>query len=232
MSDPTKRNLPINLKPPFRRFPLESMSKVIRATSTFTPDSAPPELLRPNSGTGSSGAHAEAWNEFLRSPCSFRPKEPTDGQAVAFRRETNEFMAKARKEMQAPTGGGIDGDHTCGAPHGKHVRSQLVEELAGQPPQRQSRAGPARARSASRRRALKVHGSLRPEVEGRPTVNATGGIANPWLQWQQAAVDETINAARRMRWLLPSLLARHILKGVTPSEVVYGGKTGSSSSIT
>ncbi len=53
-------------------------------------------------------------------------------------------------------------------------------------------------------------------------MNLINDFTNPWLQWQQAAVDETLNTAQRMR-LLPSLLdrARQIRKGVTPSEVVY-----------
>src|ERR1022692_3075541 len=53
-------------------------------------------------------------------------------------------------------------------------------------------------------------------------MNDTNTFTNPWLQWQHAAVDETLNTVERMK-LLPSLLdrAKRIPKGVTPSEVVY-----------
>ena len=53
-------------------------------------------------------------------------------------------------------------------------------------------------------------------------MNATSQYSNPWLQWQEAAMDETLKQAYRMR-LLPSLFerAKRIRKGVTASEVVY-----------
>ncbi|HUC85653.1 MAG TPA: class III poly(R)-hydroxyalkanoic acid synthase subunit PhaC [Candidatus Acidoferrales bacterium] len=47
-------------------------------------------------------------------------------------------------------------------------------------------------------------------------------FSNPWLRWQEFAVEETWNNVQRMR-LLPSLVqrARSVRKGVTASEVVY-----------
>jgi len=53
-------------------------------------------------------------------------------------------------------------------------------------------------------------------------MNATSQFSNPWLQWQEAAIDETFRNAQRMR-LLPSLFERahRVRKGVTDSEVVY-----------
>src|SRR5262249_39329440 len=45
---------------------------------------------------------------------------------------------------------------------------------------------------------------------------------NLWIQWQQAALDETLAAARRALQL-PQIWPRiqSIRKGVTPSEVIY-----------
>jgi polyhydroxyalkanoate synthase len=53
-------------------------------------------------------------------------------------------------------------------------------------------------------------------------MNTTSHFSNPWLQWQEAMVDETMKSAQRMR-ILPSLFqrAKAIRKGVTTSEVVY-----------
>jgi polyhydroxyalkanoate synthase len=53
-------------------------------------------------------------------------------------------------------------------------------------------------------------------------MSTTSHFSNPWLQWQEAVVDEATKNAQRMR-LLPSLLerAQRVRKGVTASEVVY-----------
>src|SRR5262252_5938622 len=47
-------------------------------------------------------------------------------------------------------------------------------------------------------------------------------LTNPWLQWQQTLVDETITNFGRMAHI-PTIVrrAQQIRKGVTPSEVVY-----------
>jgi polyhydroxyalkanoate synthase len=53
-------------------------------------------------------------------------------------------------------------------------------------------------------------------------MNSAPSVTNPWIQWQRACLDETFAMAGRMSHF-PLLLqkARHIRKGVTPSEVVY-----------
>ncbi len=53
-------------------------------------------------------------------------------------------------------------------------------------------------------------------------MNENATLSNPWLQWQQAMVDETCAAMGRMSHF-PTLWqrARNIRKGVTPAEVVY-----------
>lgn len=151
MSDPTKEFA--DQSAAFQKIWLESMSKVIQATSTFTPDSAPPELLR-QIRDGILQALAEAWNEFLRSPQFQAGMKQWMEQAVAFRKESNEFMAKARKEMQAPTGSDIDAILLAVRHMEKRVLDR-VEELSGQLRELQSRAGQPRARSAGQSRAPK-----------------------------------------------------------------------------
>ena len=53
-------------------------------------------------------------------------------------------------------------------------------------------------------------------------MNAAGDLMNPWLQWQQALLDETFLNAQRLRQL-PSLIQsiQRVRKGASPSEVVY-----------
>ena len=105
MSDPTA-----NFTEPsaaFQKIWLESMSKLMQAAFTFTPNSAPPELLR-QIRNGILQALAETWNEFLRSPQFQENMKQWMDQAVAFRKMSNDFMAKAREEMQAPTSGDVD----------------------------------------------------------------------------------------------------------------------------
>lgn len=47
-------------------------------------------------------------------------------------------------------------------------------------------------------------------------------FTNPWVRWQQSAIDESVAMAGRLSHM-PTLFQRlkHIRKGVTPSEVVY-----------
>lgn len=91
----------------FQKLWLESMSKMMQAAFTFSPDSAPPELLK-EIRNGILGALSESWNEFLRSPQFQENTKQWMDNAMAFRRLSNDFMAKAREEMQAPTRNDID----------------------------------------------------------------------------------------------------------------------------
>jgi hypothetical protein len=86
----------------FQKIWMESMSKLMQAAFTFTPNSAPPELLR-EIRNGILQALAESWNEFLRSPQFQDGMKQWMDNAIAFRKMSNDFMAKARKEMQAPS---------------------------------------------------------------------------------------------------------------------------------
>jgi hypothetical protein len=91
----------------FQKIWLESMSKLMQTAFTFTPNSAPPELLR-QMRTGILQALSESWNEFLRSPKFQEGMKQWMDSAVGFRKMSNDFMGKVRKEMQAPTRDDID----------------------------------------------------------------------------------------------------------------------------
>jgi len=114
----------------FQKIWMESMSKLMHAAFTFTPNSAPPELLR-DIRNGILQALAESWNEFLRSPQFQDGLKQWMDNAVAFRKLSNDFMAKARKEMQAPSREDLDAV-MLSVRHAETRILDRVEELAQQ----------------------------------------------------------------------------------------------------
>ncbi|HZR17471.1 MAG TPA: hypothetical protein VFE51_09105 [Verrucomicrobiae bacterium] len=114
----------------FQKIWMESMSKLMQTAFTFTPDSPPPEVLR-QIRTGIFQALAESWQEFMRSPQFLEGMKQWMEGAVAFRRTTNDFMAKVRNEMQAPSREDIDSIMLSV----RHMETRLLdrlEQLAGQ----------------------------------------------------------------------------------------------------
>ncbi len=91
----------------FQKLCLETFSKAMQAAFKFTPDSAPPEILR-QVRAGIFQTLAESWDEFLRSPQFLEGMRQWMDNAVAFRKLTNEFMARARNDLQAPSRSDID----------------------------------------------------------------------------------------------------------------------------
>jgi hypothetical protein len=130
----------------FQKIWLESMSKLMQAAFTFTPNSAPPELLR-QIRSGILQALAESWNEFLRSPQFQEGMKQWMDSAVAFRKMSNDFMGKVRKEMQAPSRDDIDAVMLAV----RHMETRILdrlEELTKQLNEFQQQRGPAPTRSA------------------------------------------------------------------------------------
>jgi hypothetical protein len=91
----------------FQKMWVESMTKLMQTAFTFSPDSAPPEVLR-QIRSGIFQALAQSWEEFMRSPQFLDGMRQWMENAVAFRKMTNEFMAKVRNEVQAPSREDID----------------------------------------------------------------------------------------------------------------------------
>jgi len=132
---------------------LKSMSKAMQAAFAAAPDSPPPELAR-QIRDAIFQALAEAWNEFLRSPQFQASMKEWMEQAVAFRKASNDFMAKARKEMQAPTSGDVDAIMLAV----RHMETRIldrVEELSKQVQELEARAGKAKPQKARPRRTPK-----------------------------------------------------------------------------
>jgi hypothetical protein len=152
----------------FQKIWLGSMSKLMQAAFTFSPNSTPPELLR-EIRNGILQALGETWNEFLRSPQFQENMKQCMENAVAFRKHTNDFMAKVHKEMQTPSRDDIDTIQLTV----RHMETRildrleklakLIEELKpGTSAVKTSRTGAKaavrqpQARRASRRRAAKT----------------------------------------------------------------------------
>ena len=91
----------------FQKIWMDSASKMIQAGLAAGPNSAPPEVLR-QIRSGVFQALAESWEEFMRSPQFLEGMKQWMENAVAFRKVTGEFLAKARNEMQAPSRDDID----------------------------------------------------------------------------------------------------------------------------
>jgi hypothetical protein len=91
----------------FQRIWMESMSKLMQTAFTMTPNSPPPEVLKEIRG-GIFQALAQSWAEFMRSPQFLDSMKQWMESAIQFRKVTNDFMAKVRNEMQAPSRDDID----------------------------------------------------------------------------------------------------------------------------
>src|SRR5215831_5121785 len=128
----------------FQKIWLESASKMIQAGFAMGPNSAPPEVMR-QLRSGVFQALAETWEEFMRSPQFLEGMKQWMESAVAFRKITSEFLAKARNEMQAPSRDDMDTIML----NIRHIEKRLldrVEELSEQVRElKQTRTKSARA---------------------------------------------------------------------------------------
>ena len=139
MSSPDEKNNDPSAA--FQKIWLESMSKVMQAAFAATPDAAPPELLR-QIRAGIFEALAGSWNEFLRSPQFQENMRQWMEQAITFRKLSNDFMAKVRKEMQAPSRDDIDAVMLAV----RHMETRVldrVEKLAKQVEELERRSSPS-----------------------------------------------------------------------------------------
>ena len=141
----------------FQKIWSESMSRLMQAAFTFTPNSPPPEELMKRIRSGILEALAKSWEEFMRSPQFMEGMKQWMDNAVAFRKMSNDFMSNVRNQMQAPSR--EDTDSVMLAV--RHMETRIldrVEELAAEiqalkrgtkPSKRAARRAP----KASRKRA-------------------------------------------------------------------------------
>jgi hypothetical protein len=91
----------------FQKIWLETMSRMMQAACTISPNSSPPEIMR-QVRTGIFQALAASWDEFMRSPQFLEGVRQWMENAISFRKLTNDFMARVRTELQAPSRADID----------------------------------------------------------------------------------------------------------------------------
>ncbi len=91
----------------FQKLWAETATKIMQAAFTVTPNSPPPEVMRHIRG-GIFQALAASWDEFMRSPQFLEGMRQWLENAISFRKISNDFLAKARNELQAPSRDDMD----------------------------------------------------------------------------------------------------------------------------
>lgn len=131
----------------FQKIWMESMSKLMQTAFTVTPNSPPPEVLK-QIRSGIFQALAQSWEEFMRSPQFLEGMKQWMESAINFRKMTNDFMAKVRNEMQAPSRDDID-TILLSVRHMEKRLLDRVEELSTQVEELNRRTGGATGRRAA-----------------------------------------------------------------------------------
>ena len=91
----------------FQKIWMDSMSKIMQTAFTFGNNSPPPDVVK-EIRSGIFQALAQSWDEFMRSPQFLDSMKQWMDTAINFRRMSNDFMAKVRNEIQAPSRDDID----------------------------------------------------------------------------------------------------------------------------
>lgn len=149
----------------FQKMWMENLAKTMQAAFKFTPDSAPPEMLR-QIRSGIFQSLSESWEEYMRSPQFLDAMRQWMDNAITFRKISNEFLGRVRNDMQAPSPSDIDTVMLAV----RHMEKRLLDRLdelsarldkldgAQRPGQRPepARAPGAKARNGSRSRSQKT----------------------------------------------------------------------------
>ena len=85
----------------------DTFTRLMQAGFTFSPDAAPPEILR-QIRSGIFQALSQSWDEFLRSPQFLETTKQWMNAATSFRKMTTDFLTKAQHEAQSPAREDID----------------------------------------------------------------------------------------------------------------------------
>jgi hypothetical protein len=137
----------------FQKIWMDSMSKILQTAFAFGNNSPPPDVLK-QIRSGIFQALAQSWEDFMRSPEFLESMKQWMDTAINFRKMSNDFMAKVRNEIQAPSRDDIDTVMLTV----RHMEKRLldrVEDLAGKIDQLDSRlnghAGQSVPKAASTR---------------------------------------------------------------------------------
>ncbi len=107
-----------------QRIWFETVSRMTRAGLTFPANSSPPETFR-QMRSGIFQALAQSWDEFMRSPQFLENMRQWMENAISFRKLTNDFMARVRNEVQAPSRDDIDNIML----NVRHMEKRLLDRL-------------------------------------------------------------------------------------------------------
>jgi len=83
----------------FQKIWMETFTRMAQSAFTFSPDSAPPEVLR-QMRSGIFQALAQSWDEYLRSPQFMEATKQWMDSAIFYRKMTNDLLTKARHETE------------------------------------------------------------------------------------------------------------------------------------
>jgi hypothetical protein len=133
----------------FQKIWAESISKMMQTAFTMGPNSAPPEVLR-QIRSGLFQALAQSWEEFMRSPQFLEGMRQWMETAINFRKMTNDFMARVRNELQAPSRDDID-TIMLSVRHMEQRLLDRVETLTGQLDELHRRLVDGQVRPAARK---------------------------------------------------------------------------------
>lgn len=140
----------------FQKIWADTFTRMIQAGCTFTPDSAPPDVLR-QIRSGIFQALSQSWDEFLRSPQFLEGMKQWMGAATTMRKTAADLLTKAQHEMQMPAREDAE-DILLSVRQVENRILDRIEDLAKQVAALEGRLGPApkpasRAPKAARRRA-------------------------------------------------------------------------------
>jgi hypothetical protein len=91
----------------FSRIWSDTFTRLMQLGGTFSPDSAPPEILR-QMRSSVFQALSQSWEEYLRSPQFLETTKQWLDQAVNMRQMTNDYLTRLHQEMQTPARQDID----------------------------------------------------------------------------------------------------------------------------
>jgi len=151
----------------FQKIWMEAFSRMAQSAFAFSPDSAPPELMR-QIRSGIFQALAQSWDEYLRSPQFLEAMKQWMDNAMMFRKVTNDFFTKARHETQDIAREDIDSMMLAVRHMEKRILDRLeslsarVDELTQAKPNGPVGGAARRRATAARRQAAAAQGSRKP----------------------------------------------------------------------
>ena len=131
---------------------------------------------------------AESWENFMRSPQFLDTMKQMMEQTIAMRKAANEFVGKARHEMQAPSREDLDAVMLFV----RHMEKRLLDRLDDLSTQvdRLSRQAPAKPSARAKGAPPDSVKTGQEQRESGKVMTEQTTTDNPCLMWQKAMVEE------------------------------------------